>query len=376
MKLPVVLLTFLVTTLAKNLVHLPIIDEDKLAELSEPTIFDVSHLVKRSAKNIFDIDIVLEDSALVKRDAKNVAGLKLIFDDATLTKRDGKNVVDVNLFYDDLVKRDAKNIANIHLAIDEPLTKRDGCNMRVNIKDLELPDDPSEMEVTIGKETYSVSSISSDENDLNIVLKLSNPGKGFKLDLSSLTNTLENLQYELQTFLSGDKEVDFESFTPVMQSEADLASALTIREDVSLFASYLRDTSLYAKCATSDDEMNSASKDQLLVFAPSNNAIYALSKKPWETPIDVSSIEDSLEIDAAVQSNIKNFVESHIVQAKEVEGVIGKKEAVLKTVNGNSLIFKSSGSSWLVNGNGKWVTVEKVEILSNGALLTLDEALI
>lgn len=376
MKLPVVLLTFLVTTSAKNLVHLPIIDEDKLAELSEPTIFDVSHLVKRSAKNIFDIDIVLEDSALVKRDAKNVAGLKLIFDDATLTKRDGKNVVDVNLFYDDLVKRDAKNIANIHLAIDEPLTKRDGCNMRVNIKDLELPDDPSEMEVTIGKETYSVSSISSDENDLNIVLKLSNPGKGFKLDLSSLTKTLENLQYELQTFLSGDKEVDFESFTPVMQSEADLASALTIREDVSLFASYLRDTSLYAKCATSDDEMNSASKDQLLVFAPSNNAIYALSKKPWETPIDVSSIEDSLEIDAAVQSNIKNFVESHIVQAKEVEGVIGKKEAVLKTVNGNSLIFKSSGSSWLVNGNGKWITVEKVEILSNGALLTLDEALI
>lgn len=150
-----------------------------------------------------------------------------------------------------------------------------------------------------------------------------------------------------------------------------LTSSLNIMKDVSVFASYVRDN------VDVSSRFNNM-KEQSIVFAPTDSAVEALTKKPWAFPIDLNEDSNSeQEVDKITQSNIDNFVESHIV-----DGTV--PFASLKGDKGVQFVSKNGKNIKLVNDNGEyyvtavvdgkdqdWIKVISTTNADNGAILVI-----
>lgn len=152
--------------------------------------------------------------------------------------------------------------------------------------------------------------------------------------------------------------------------------------DLRLFSSYMRDlVDLYRKCEVVDepkiDEIDSNSYGQLLIFAPNNDAMINLEVKPWEFPTNIDDSSDNdLQLDETIQENIRHFVESHVVETKNLS-LMGKKVVEFKSINNNAIFLKNSETSFQIKllGSNEWLNIENIEVLKNGAILTIGKTL-
>lgn len=154
-----------------------------------------------------------------------------------------------------------------------------------------------------------------------------------------------------------------------------LTSSLNIMKDVSVFASYVRDN---VEIATRFNNK----KEQSIVFAPTDSAVESLSKKPWAFPEDLDEDKNSeQEVDKITQSNIDDFVESHII-----DGTV--PFASLKGDKGVQFVSKNGKNIKLVNDNGdyyvtavvdgkdqEWIKVISTTNADNGAILVIGKPL-
>lgn len=120
----------------------------------------------------------------------------------------------------------------------------------------------------------------------------------FRTELGKEKNSKRDLKYIVdQIILNNDN--DALTGVPLLQS------ALPQVKEISIFAGYIRDQVDVAKLTNQLDT-------PLIIIAPSN---FAISKKlsglkPWEFPEDVEKDETKAE------SNLTNFVKSHIIKEK------------------------------------------------------------
>ncbi|KAH3669377.1 hypothetical protein OGAPHI_001498 [Ogataea philodendri] len=289
------------------------------------------------AKNVFkgltinDVKSFEKELVLNKRDAKNVVSLE--FSEASLGslkkhKRDGKNVYDLKFSLDDdslLDKRDGKNV--VHL--DTFLGKRDAKNVQ-------------HYSVVVDEDVLASKLVKRDGQNV----------------------------FELQVPLSEfDNEFEY-TLMPEVKKE-NLATALTQIQDISIFSSYIRDmVDLYKKCDNDDDyNINSQDGNMLLIFAPTDEAVVQLTQKPWEFPRSVSQDEDA-------DANIRDFVESHIVQGSNIAD-FSKEEVVLSSLNGNKIHLRNGhkGFELSLDDVDEWLAIQRIEIMANGALLVIDKTL-
>ncbi|GME80087.1 unnamed protein product [Ambrosiozyma monospora] len=112
----------------------------------------------------------------------------------------------------------------------------------------------------------------------------------------------------------------------------------------------------------------------LLVFAPTDDAIYQLSSKPWSFPYPVDS--ESANAEETTQANVRSFVESHIVETSDLD-FSGSKTAKLQSINGNIIKLKNFDDGFKVGlpDVAEWLSIENIEILDNGAVLTISKTL-
>lgn len=364
---------------------------------------------KRESKNVFSASLIVDERSLFKRDAKNVFDFDLVINDANLGKRDGKNVFDINMVLDDdkpFEKRDAfaKNVVNVHLIIDDEssLVKR-GIENVINI-DLALPEyneylkmlkDTANVGFIIGSDEYVSGKVEKVDNTLNISLKHDPKGchgKKKKLNLESLSEVIDTFKDKMfdPTLEAKDKfvipkgmEDDSENLrnTVLEPVGGDIATALVTKSELGLFAKYLRDSpSLYRKCETVTTEGEATPKPnaRVIIFAPSNDAITQLPKKPWQFPEDIANAKSEDEQDTMIERNIADFVESHFVETEDAMPSLDSKSAEFKTFNNKEIVLRNVDGDFKVKMKDSeiWVNVVDVEILSNGALLTIDHTLV
>ncbi|CCD26261.1 uncharacterized protein NDAI_0H00870 [Naumovozyma dairenensis CBS 421] len=162
-----------------------------------------------------------------------------------------------------------------------------------------------------------------------------------------------------------------------------LDSKLPLFKEIELFASYIRnDPETYTKLSDSNQD--------LIIIAPTNNAIVNLSLKPWQFPRDISKLEDEkaseLDIDLAIDENISQFVRSHIVAYDDNRSNIletpKKGEVLLKSVNGNEILLKRNEVGSLENDfciastrDNIYHPVERIITSENGVILIIDSCL-
>lgn len=364
-------------------------------------IDDNFKLEKRDSKNVFNAQLTFNEDSVLKRDGKNVFDFNLVINDAGLEKRDGKNVFNLNLAVDQsgLEKRDAKNVVNLHITIDDNsnLVKR-GIENVVNLSIL-FPDffdyknfqDPTSLGYIIGNDQYTVESFKHiDDHNVELKLKKDSHGchnKKAKLHLESLSEVLDT--YKIKMFdpvlEAKDKFVipddkDIVKDTVLEPVRGDIATALIQRPDLGVFAKYLREfPELYRKCetiATSDDK--TLPKKQILIFAPTNEALMKLDRKPWEFPEDIENAKSEDEQDTMVARNIASFVGSHFVETEKFNISSDSKSVEFLTANNNVVVLENSGKSFRVklNGADTWVDIIDTEVLNNGAILTINTPLI
>lgn len=393
--------SILAMSLAKNVVAAPQLNDDAFkafnleVDLTKREAKNVFNLLdKREAKNVVNI-AAIEDAGFDfrKRDAKNVVDLNLQIEDASLQKREGKNVIDLNLMPtldERMKKRDAKNVVNLNLAIDDGLYKRDACHMKVKMKEMQLSNDQIEhldnLNVVIGDKTFEVDQKYQDDNEITITLKpWTEKIASFIYDLSPLTTFLDSFQAKAKTYLDSNTLSGETIVVPPL--DVDLISALIVNEKSSLFSSYLRDlTDLYTRCETiADDEkadiQSEESTKKLLMLAPLDEAIYQLSKKPWQFPNSLDSVhDDETKQDEIIASNVRHFVESHMVETDNIVFDSSNNKMVeLKTLNGRAIYLKNDGSKgfWVHSDNDDddWVLVQSIHVVKNGALLSIPSSL-
>ncbi|GME79843.1 unnamed protein product [[Candida] boidinii] len=168
---------------------------------------------------------------------------------------------------------------------------------------------------------------------------------------------------------------------------ASIASALTQLDQLSIFSSYIRDlVDLYKVCEDGENDdnanindkqniLNDEGKEMLLIFAPSNQAIAELSQKPWSFPTPVT--EENNKQDETTAANIKNFVESHVVELSSIDAIGSKDQVVFNSINKNQIILKNDGESFKVGlpEVSELLEIKSIHILRNGAILIIDKAL-
>lgn len=88
--------------------------------------------------------------------------------------------------------------------------------------------------------------------------------------------------------------------------------------EISYFAKYLRNSKVYRKRFNSTDHFT-------IIFAPTNQAIQSLNKKPWEFPKNIKKIEKEMahhkksnhktekKLEKLMNCNINSFVNAHII---------------------------------------------------------------
>lgn len=374
---------------AKNIVDLNLVYDEDLA------------LKKRDAKNVFDAQLVIDDVDLKKRDGKNVFDLNLVIDDAGLQRRDGKNIFNLDLVFDEsqLQKRDAKNVVTVNFVIDDDsdLVKR-GVEDVVKVS-LTLPgnepylssfEDPMSLGYIIGDSEYTAESFEKSDENLDVRLKSDSEGCHSKkniLHFESLSEILTTFKKKMldptigskdkvpiAESLAGDDVTSVKSFVEPI----DIASAISARSDLSLFAKYLRELpELYHKCEKIDT-LEGASSKEVLIFAPTNDAMIQLAKKPWQFPEDVDAAKSEEEQDEAIKRNVYNFVESHVAEAEGVNFSRNSKAVKIKTFNGKTVILENNVEKFRIRSeeSDEWSDITNIETFDNGAILTLVKPLI
>lgn len=386
---------------AKNVVDLNLIYDGDLEKREAKNVFnaqlisDENELSKRDGKNVFDIDLVIDEASLSKRDGKNVFNIHFIIDDngelkkegssTKLNKRDPKNVVNLNLIFDDsdLFKRDIENTVDISLSIPKDE------NYLFSLQD------PMSLGYIIGDSEYIAEKYeNTDDDDINITLKKDSHGCHMmktKLNFGEkLSKVLDTFKEKIsdpivkakdkfvvpEKFLGQDVDVHNALLDPV---KGDIATALTQRKDLTLYAKYLRDSpELYKKCESIQSINNEGTTNQILVFAPTNDALKSLPEKPWQFPEDINSAQTEREEDEIIQRNIINFVESHAAETDHFNISENSVFVDFITLNGKQIVLENSGDSFKVKSKGseEWSTITDIEILENGAILTIDKPLI
>ena len=366
--------------------------------------YDNSLLKKRDAKNLFDAQLIIDEMGLTKREGKNVFDFNLVIDDAALTKRDGKNVFNLALVVDEanLKKREAKNVAKINFIIDDDsdLAKRgveDVINLSLTLPEREAYlssfEDPMSLGYVIGDSEYVTTSFEKSKESLEIKLKEDSNGCHDKKNifhLESLSEILNTFKEKMLYPVIGSKEKFpiVESFEnddgKIVSPEGsfvepiDVASALAARADISLFARYLRDLpELYHKCETIE-ELGSTSGKDILIFAPTNDALMSLKMKPWQFPEDIEAAKSEQEQDEIIKRNIYNFVGSHVAEAKGVNFSSDSKAVRIKTFNGKTVILENEVAKFRIKAADadEWSDITDIEVFENGAIVTLSKPLV
>ncbi|QLQ81566.1 hypothetical protein HG537_0F03270 [Torulaspora globosa] len=168
-------------------------------------------------------------------------------------------------------------------------------------------------------------------------------------------------------------------------SPVSLDSKLTSMKETTVFFSYVReDVGLSTRLSDENED--------LIILAPSNDAISKLSKKPWQFPRDVESLEASeaseKEIDSTIRQNVLQFVRSHVVAYDESHKLdeYGPGCITLKSLDfedssnhdtrGDILLKKQDDSFYVASIVDKeFYKVQKVETAVNGVVLVIDSCL-
>ncbi|GCF01536.1 hypothetical protein ZYGM_001669, partial [Zygosaccharomyces mellis] len=195
-------------------------------------------------------------------------------------------------------------------------------------------------------------------------------GKIYKKDASSLQQA------------SFDLKENFRSM--------NLDSIFTLLNDVDLFYSYIREDVPFV------NQLTDANED-VVIIAPTNEAITKLGKKPWEFPRNIEALEQQgsseEEIDAAIHRNILDFVRSHVIFFEDGSSFFKEENdyTVIRSVNmenqrteedktsddSGDVMVKSENGSFLVasSKNKEFHEVKNVEMGINGVVLIVDSCL-
>lgn len=214
--------------------------------------------------------------------------------------------------------------------------------------------------------------------------------KLFKRDPKRLPLDINAIIEQEESLLKRDrsqKQKDFQAAGGNLHiSPVSLDSKITALKEATVFFSYARD----------DVELSGRLGDEnqdLIVIAPTNEAISRLSKKPWEFPRNIETLESAgageVEIDQAIRQNVLKFVRSHVVAYDEnhSHGDCGSGYITLKSVDYESSASRGSGGDILLRRDGdsfyvasvrdkKFHKVEKVETAVNGVVLVIDSCLV
>lgn len=163
-----------------------------------------------------------------------------------------------------------------------------------------------------------------------------------------------------------------------------LESVFTLLNDVSIFYSYVREDVPFVNRLADVDQ-------DVVIIAPTNEAIAQLGKKPWEFPRDIESMEregaNEKEIDTAIRNNVIDFVRSHVIfedtnsffreendyatirsaNKGKQEGMDDDGDILVKNVDGSFLVASSRDK--------EFHEVKHVETSVNGVVLVIDSCL-
>lgn len=205
-----------------------------------------------------------------------------------------------------------------------------------------------------------------------------------KRDVMKLPLEIDDLFIDEHNFKEVDQFV-FSSLGDYKITPVSLDSTLPLVKEIELFASYSRnDVEL-------SDLFNDANQD-IIIIAPTNNAISQLSLKPWQFPIDIKHLEEKhsseQEVDVAIQDNIVRFVRSHVVSYNDNETSYKKLKPGLTLLRslannevsneGDILLKKDEDGLYYIASikDEKFHLVERIENSSNGVILVIDSCLV
>lgn len=163
-----------------------------------------------------------------------------------------------------------------------------------------------------------------------------------------------------------------------VEERVNLDSRLAILQDISLFSEYGRDvTEVVPQWEDRSQE--------LIVIAPTNDAISKLSMKPWQFPNNIDAMEQSnaepKQIDDAIKENVAHFVKSHIVAHSddfdlESDEIWLHSEA--DTSEKGDIVLKRQNNEYFVASasNMDFKLVKTVDVAANGVILIIDSSLI
>lgn len=163
-----------------------------------------------------------------------------------------------------------------------------------------------------------------------------------------------------------------------------LDSKLTSIQELEIFYEYARNDIELSEKLSDDNE-------DLIIIAPTNEAISKLSLKPWQFPRDIDSLESEgasdIDIDNAIQENILKFVRSHVVTYNDDNSYkkIRKGVTLLQSVamveacedcKGDIILKKEKDAYYVASiKDEQFHLVENIETGSNGVILIIDSCL-
>lgn len=169
-----------------------------------------------------------------------------------------------------------------------------------------------------------------------------------------------------------------------IMSTISLDSKLPSIQEVEIFYEYARNDVQLSEKLSDDNE-------DLIIIAPTNEAISKLSLKPWQFPRDIDSLESEgasdVDIDNAIEENILKFVRSHVVTYNDENSYkkIRKGVTLLRSVamvedcedcKGDILLKKENDAYYVASiKDEKFHLVENIETGSNGVILIIDSCL-
>lgn len=202
--------------------------------------------------------------------------------------------------------------------------------------------------------------------------------KKLPFDLDEILEGLEKRQVPQQEF--GSTNEDGTESTKMVY----LDSRIPLLNEISIFSSYSRND-LTLSSNFEDPKQN------VIVFAPSNDAIEALSLKPWQFPINIDELESNTEdekaIDDAVNNNIIRFVRSHVVSYSDSDRafkhnckhreILLKSQAYDGPQDSGDIILKKEKDDYYVASakDHEFHIVKKIDHAENGVVMVIDSCL-
>jgi hypothetical protein len=199
------------------------------------------------------------------------------------------------------------------------------------------------------------------------------------VDLSNLANNIEKRGIQDPLFQEPSTNNDF--YVPKgeepQRGPTLLTSGINVNRDISVFAGYVRDN------VAISSRFNNVKK-QTVVFAPTDDGIETLSLKPWQYPTPVDDTKSEEEINSVIESNVQDFIESHLVDGEVPFEVLNSEKsnlgALLITENGRKVKLVNDDGEYYVsaefNGkDGEWLKVQTVTTVDNGAILIINKPL-